>query len=326
MRSRINQWRQILICGLFTIILTVSASAQTMKLISRQQPTPLLTADNISHTLYQLDTENGQHLTPILSNCSTRNMTFYQKKIGTKKFVKQANGQLLQMPVILDLNTGVITNLLPAAETAGIPSFATDGTIAVTRGKELLILSADGTLEQQFELPVFVNLAVISPDGNRVVYNNAEDQLWLLDIKSGSRSLLTENNSGYFAPTWAPDNTHLTASTLSGDLVLWDINTGSPVQLGPADSPIWSTDSKKLYFRQIKRNNRLEIISAEIVAFSLINRDIIQLTNTPDKIESAFYLNETTDEFVIQTGTQISVTLRNQIHTGTVKETFEMPE
>lgn len=326
MSSQTNQWRHILICGLFTIILTVSASAQTMKLISRQQSAPLLAANNISHTLYRLDTENGQTLTPILNNCSTRNLSFFQQKIGTKKFVTQPNGELLQIPIILDLNTGIITNLLPATETAGMPSFAADGTIAVTQGTTLLILSADGVLKQQFDLPIFVNLAVISPDGKKVVYNDAEDQLWLLDTKSGSRTLLTENNSGYFAPIWAPDNGHLAASTLTGDLVLWDVNTGSPVQLGPADSPIWSADSKNLYFRQIKRDNRLEIISAEIVTFSLTNEDVNPLTNTPDKIETAFYLNETKNEFFIQTGTHISITLRDQIHTGTIKEIFEMPE
>lgn len=206
--------------------------------------------------------------------------------LAYKRFEKTNSGRLLQIPVLFDLKTGQKKELTEPSEVCGIPSIARDGKIVFTQGNELLLFNGSRQLLRKFDLGHYANQTPISPDGKRVVFNDAHDQLWLLDLSSGRQTKLTADRVGYFNPVWSPDSGRLVASTLAGELVIWEIASRREIEIGTGESPNWTPDGNWLVFRSIEKNNRLEIIGSEISLIRFDGQERHELTNSRNQLET----------------------------------------
>ena len=95
----------------------------------------------------------------------------------------------LQAPATVDLSSGIVTLLHEPDRRCGQVSFSADGTAAFTVAETLFIQERTGL--RRITLGVYANLAPLSPDGRHAVYNDAGDQLWLLNCATGARRRIT---------------------------------------------------------------------------------------------------------------------------------------
>jgi hypothetical protein len=164
------------------------------------------------------------------------------ERVGFKRI--ESDGR--QTPCLLDLRNGTSLPLSSPSDQAGEVSFTTDGAIAFTRGTTLVVQRTSGNA--LYDLGSYANLAPISPDGQRVVFNDPDDQLWLLRLSTGTKTKITEGTAGFFCPRWSPDGTSVLYSSLGGDLFIHRIAGALTISLGQGDDPTWSPDSRHIIF------------------------------------------------------------------------------
>ena len=133
-----------------------------------------------------------------------------------KQLSKTTEGQFLQTPCLFDSEIEQILPLTSSSWRCGIPSISRDNKVVFTVGTTLYISDPSGNIQTTFLLPVYANQTPISPDGRTVVYNDGDDQLWLLRLSNGERRKLTTEGSSYFEPLWSPDGKKIAASTHDG--------------------------------------------------------------------------------------------------------------
>lgn len=170
------------------------------------------------------------------------------KKIGFKDFEKQKNGRSLQTPSVFDIETGKVLRLTAPLEAVGVPSFSADGKIVFTIGDTLIVLDPGGKVIFRDNLGLYVNQAPVSPDGTKVIFNDNEDKLWMIDLYSSEKTLLTVGEEGYFGPLWSPDGEWIACSTISGKLAVIDQKQLTVRQLGPGTGASWSPDGRFIVY------------------------------------------------------------------------------
>ena len=139
-----------------------------------------------------------------------------KSKIGFK--IINTDGS--QTPAIFDLNSMKIKELSSPVNLCGQVSFSNDGKIAYTIDNELYVIQNDIT--QIYNLNTYSNITPISPDGNFVVYNNDDDQLFMMNLVNGNVKQITTNSNVYAYPQWSPDGSKVAYSTLSGTIMIFD--------------------------------------------------------------------------------------------------------
>jgi tricorn protease len=109
-------------------------------------------------------------------------------------------------------------------------------------------LTADGTI-LRFE-------GVPSPGGERVAYSDQNRDLWVLDVESGERRLVSTNRQAISAFSWSPDGRWLAfgqdALNSFTRILLWSVDDGSVTELTSdrvnSWSPVWDPAGEWLYF------------------------------------------------------------------------------
>ena len=98
-----------------------------------------------------------------------------------------------------------------------------------------------------------------SPDGNSLVFGRLPDlmaekslpkAIYIVDLKTKQVTTLP-NSEGLFSPRWSPDGRYIAAMTLDQNkLMLYDtdIHTWRTLISRPAHDPLWSNDSRWIYF------------------------------------------------------------------------------
>jgi len=98
---------------------------------------------------------------------------------------------------------------------------------------------------------------VLSPDGKWLAHANRDQELWLLDVKSGAdRRMAHSMNGGFSNLSWSPDSRWLAYSESADNefqqIKILDL-AGGRIEAITSDrfnssDPIWSSDGKWLYF------------------------------------------------------------------------------
>jgi dipeptidyl aminopeptidase/acylaminoacyl peptidase len=92
---------------------------------------------------------------------------------------------------------------------------------------------------------------------NRGWVNDVRGQVFVVDVASGERRMVTRESDDLLYPQWSPDGSKLaaritTANGLHSHLVLIDVNTGQIRRVGPAEGTIgvwsWSPGSDRILF------------------------------------------------------------------------------
>ena len=181
-----------------------------------------------------------------------------------KRVAFEARGEILTVPV----EKGDPRNLSadPAAADR-TPSWSPDGTRVAwfsDAGGEYHLVIADqhggGRRTVELPSPTFFYTPSWSPDGKHLAYGDADRNLWVLDVESGSARIV---GNGRFAhpqriigPAWSPDSRYLAfAARLPnqyGAIFVHSLEDGSTRQLtdGMADcrDPEWDAGGKYLWF------------------------------------------------------------------------------
>jgi Tol biopolymer transport system component len=203
-----------------------------------------------------------------------------RSKIGFKLI--SADG--MQVPAIYDLTTGSISKMANTVKLCGQPSFSNTGKVAYTTGNTLNVLDSNGV--QTFDLGVYSNITPISPDGNYVIFNNDNDQLFLVELSTSSVQQITDDNGGYAYPQWSPDGNKVSYSSLSGNILVWDKTTGKTYTIGKGENVSWSDDSRYIIYNRTDVENFV-YKGSDIYIASFDGSTVQNITNTADVNEIA---------------------------------------
>lgn len=163
-------------------------------------------------------------------------------RVGFKEILPDGR----QCAAILDPMTGVAHRLTPPVARVGQVSFAAGGITAYTVGTDLVVVQ-DGR-HDAYDLGTYANLAPLSPGGGHVVFNDTDDQLWILELATGMRTRITSGPKGHTGPVWSPDGNRLVFSSLDGFLAVHDRISKRTYPLGEGLHPVWSPDGRFVYF------------------------------------------------------------------------------
>ncbi|MBK7257271.1 MAG: PD40 domain-containing protein [Ignavibacteriae bacterium] len=187
-----------------------------------------------------------------------------------------------QRAALLDVRTGSTTYLSPPSRQIGQVSFARDGAIGFTWGTRLTVL--DGPTSRTYELGTYANLAPLSPDGHCAVFNDENDQLWLMDFRSGLRTRITSDAQGYMCPVWSPDGGRIAYRSLDGEILVHERISKRTWPLGRGGQPAWTADGATLVFsRTVVDHDTLA--GADIHAIRFDGTGEVLLTRTDDRME-----------------------------------------
>jgi len=199
--------------------------------------------------------------------------------IGLK--IIQENG--LQIPALYNRSSNQLIMLHEPQYQVGQVSFSNDGTVAFTIGAELLVIKSTGL--KRYELGTYANLAPISPDNEYAVYNDGQDQLWLLEFTTGEKTCITQQGkTGYFYPEWSPNSEHIVYSSLDGELSVFDLSSRLTYHIGAGVNPCWSADAQYVIFHQIETNGHA-ITGADLYLSKYDASEQVRLTSTKSVFE-----------------------------------------
>lgn len=200
--------------------------------------------------------------------------------VAFKQLTRTADGLFLQAPVLFDVTSNRLLELRAAVAFCGIPDISESGKIAFTVGDTLFITNFTGDVLKSFALPAYANRIAFSPNSGHVVYNDANDQLWLLNIERETRLKLTDDERGYFHPLWSPRGDRFVFSSLDGKLFLYDVENREQMEIGPGWNPAWSVDGKWLFFSRQEVVESRELINSDLYVADEKAQHIQKLTKT----------------------------------------------
>ncbi len=186
--------------------------------------------------------------------------------VAFKQLTQSSEGRFLQTPCLFDSEAEQILPLTSPSWQCGIPSISGDNKVAFTVGTTLYITDVHGNVQRTFALPVYANQTPLAPDGRSVVYNDGDDQLWLLTLAGGERRKLTTDGLGYFEPIWSPAGDKIVASTLNGKVCIIDVEANKLTDVGAGENPAWSFDGKWLLFSRTDLLENRAVLNMDLVA------------------------------------------------------------
>ncbi|MDE3053851.1 MAG: PD40 domain-containing protein, partial [Gemmatimonadota bacterium] len=129
---------------------------------------------------------------------------------------------------------------------------------------QLMVGGQDGTTPARaypLEHPTYFYAPAWSPDGTKILFTDAETNLWVLDLKTGKESHVDQDNYTWpdrsLAPTWSPDSRFVAyMKRLKGSqfhaVFVYDVASGATHQLtdGLSDviDPVWDKSGKYMLF------------------------------------------------------------------------------
>jgi len=246
-----------------------------------------------SKLIFSHDEQRGFYLNDLLSNKTViiekNNFSAYQASfsqdgdmIAYKKFVETENSRL-QQPVLYNIKTGKTIKLFEPVNRCGTPSIASNGNIVFTLGNDLYLTNSKGEVINSFELPSYSNLTPVSSNGKYVVFNDIDDRIWLLNISTAEKKIISPKGQGFFEPHWSPDGQNIVASSLAGELSVFNKNDNSILYIGKGKHPVWTNDSKKIVFSKTEVLENREVLHQDLYIFDIENKSELRLTNSTER-------------------------------------------
>ena len=231
------------------------------------------------------------------------------RRLGLKQ---TASGN--QAAYLFDTGSGRLVRLTEPARRCGVPSFAADGTIAVSRETEVLLFGPSLRLRRRLELGSYANLVRISPDGRWLAWNDSLDQIWLTDLRTGAAFRISDGKAAYFNPLWRPDSRGLIFQAWDERIFYYDLKAGAAQYLAAGAHPSWSSGGRWLVFARATWSGDGFIADRDIWALRPADGLLQNLTATPDRFEDfpAFRTDDGTLFFRTGDGAVRRRTLRRQ--------------
>ncbi len=204
--------------------------------------------------------------------------------VGFKLF-KQEGSKTWQIPCLFDVTDSAIIPLHDPVSLAGVPSVDAEHNVVFTIGKTLFLTDTTGTVRSSYSLPDYANLTPVSSDGQRVVFNDANDQLYFLDLSSGQQFPITYDNGNYFNPQWNPTQSVLAFQSFDGQIFVFDASAQREIWHAKGLAPLWSADGRRLLFVRKQIVETQSVLNSDVFAFDRAKASVVRLSDTPDIIE-----------------------------------------
>ncbi len=186
-------------------------------------------------------------------------MYIHASKDGQYIGYKSINTNTDQAPMVLDVTTGRSIILESYTDQCGQPSFADDNTVCYTVGNKLVVRKIDGSQRREYDMPFYVNIVNISPDGTQAAFGSIEGDFYMMNLADGD-IVTIPGGEGAYNPVWSPDGTRLAVQRVNGQLFTMDAATKVRHDLGEVSSFNWTDDSKDIVYTQTNQIN--EILSS----------------------------------------------------------------
>ncbi len=226
------------------------------------------------HGLYLLNLTTGE-IRQIVEN---RNAGYAASFSPDGNFVafKLIRKDGLQIPCLFDLRSNSLIELHEPSFLSGVPNFASDGSLCYSVDKKIFVLDKNFNYRARFTLPNYSNLAIISPDGKYIAFNDSVDCIWTISLQDEKKQKITHNDQGYFYPAWSPDSKKLAIQSLNGKIHIFDLKARNFYNLGYGGSVNW-VDAENVIFVRYKFGTRFQLESTELIYsdFQGINQKII---------------------------------------------------
>lgn len=235
-------------------------------------------------------------------------------KIGFK-LIDAATG--LQTPAIYDLIKKEVVKLSSPVSEAGQVSFADDGTIVYSIGRELVVRNGDEI--HSYNIGRYSNRTPISPDAKKIVFKDESDQLWIFNLKDNSKVRITDPKSGYGNAVWSPDGKFIAYTTTGTQILVYNTEQNCNYTIGEGENPSWSVDSKSLVFHRREIDfNKVKLINSDIFLSNYNGSKVINLTNTPNVNEMDARFSDNSNNILFHTQ------LSREIKTLDVESSIQM--
>lgn len=207
----------------------------------------LIVTDNRQSTVYAI--KDGR-LLPLLT---TPGAGRYAELNADKTLLgfKQINQYGQQAPAVLNLKTRRVTLLEEYTDQCGQVSFAADGTMAYTMGKQLIIVGHNG--RREMKLGYYTNIVRLSPDGRMIALSNNDGQPMLLSLENMQMQRLSDLVELY-NPRWSADSRKLVYEQSNMTLYTFDLTTGTSYCLGRGFGAHWLNKSELVFSRPEYQN------------------------------------------------------------------------
>lgn len=181
-------------------------------------------------------------------------MYIHASKDGQYIGYKSINNNTDQAPMVLDVTTGRSIILESYTNQCGQPSFADDNTVCYTVGNKLVVRKIDGSQRREYNMPFYVNIVNISPDGTRAAFGSIDGDFYMMNLADGD-IVTVPGGEGAYNPVWSPDGTRLAVQRVNGNLFTIDAATKVRHNIGEVSSFNWTEDSKSIVYTQVNRIN-----------------------------------------------------------------------
>ncbi len=91
------------------------------------------------------------------------------------------------------------------------------------------------------------NVIELSPDGNKVAYPNADDQIEVLYLVTGERRVVTDGKFAYWGPRFSHFGNRMLARTINDKIVGIDLATLENRVLGTGEDPLWLDNDRFVF-------------------------------------------------------------------------------
>lgn len=183
------------------------------------------------------------------------------------KTFKKDGDNFLQIAMVYDIAARRNKALCSPLPLVGTPGGAANGKVAFTKGGRLVILNPNLTEAAGVELGNHVNLLSLSSDASKVAFNDADDQLQVLDVATGVKTPVTSGDTSYWGPQFSPKGDRLLANTADGRIVTAIPGSGFVKVMGVGENASWADNDTVVFTKKtVVAQNVLktELVSAGI--------------------------------------------------------------
>lgn len=250
----------------------------------------IVATDNYASVIYLFNNGNMQEILATPTCGQYFSVSPDGKKIGFK-FIED-NGK--QAPALLDIASKKITKLHAAVKLCGDVSFTSSESPVFTIGNDLLILDTNLQIANTISIGFYVNLTPISPTGNFVAFSDNKEQMQLLEISTGKKINIANDDKAYVKPLWSPDGNLLQYTDFGGNLFVFDVYQKKNYFVAKGTNPCWTRDSKHLLYHRTEVSN-FKFLGSDIYISSYDGTSTQRLTSTPDVDEMDISLGRKDD-------------------------------
>lgn len=173
----------------------------------------------------------------------------------------------LQCPAMLDLSTQKISFLAEPASLCGQPAFSANGDLLLPTQNGFNIRRSSGNTDT-YNTGEYVNFMALSPDGKQVIYNNANDELMLMN--TDTKTVTNISPEGCALPDFSYDGRFVAFVSSMDRIMIFSVESNSMVAVFNGRAPQWHPTQNVLAYALIEQENYF-ITSGEIKTYDAIS-------------------------------------------------------